>query len=202
MFIISLSLLYMDFADACRTSQGGQIEQCIRCFAIIFQTTRSTKYACEIIYIVAYFKRLRKKIMKEAWLRSCLINISSWPNKFVPDNWCGEIIIMLNKENINPFTNAKSDKFFCKIVLQNMLSLCNSKEVLLQAIGSIKHYNCYSTISSYLDVCYLVKFLTKEVVFHEQLGRGDSRSDLTNLFANGSASLAKKVLLSKYITSF
>lgn len=49
--------------------------------------------------------------MKEAQLDSCLINISGRLNKFVPDNWFGEKIIMLNNENINPFTNAKSDEF-------------------------------------------------------------------------------------------
>lgn len=50
--------------------------------------------------------------MKDALLESCLINISGWPNKFVPNDWFGETIIILNKKNINSFANAKSDKFF------------------------------------------------------------------------------------------
>lgn len=137
--------------------------------------------------------------MKDAWLESCLINISGRPNKFVPDNRFGETIIMLNKENINPSTNAKSDEFLRETVLQNVLSLCNSKEALSQATGSTSHGNRHSTVSSYLAVCYLVKLLTNEAVFYEQLGRGNSESDLPNLFANGTASLVRGVLLTEYI---
>ncbi|MCJ1343041.1 hypothetical protein MMC31_001230 [Peltigera leucophlebia] len=202
LLITSLSLLYIDFAEACCTGHSGRIEQCIRCFAVIFQTTRSTKYAREMMHIVACFKRLWKKEMKDAWLESCLINISGWPNKFIPDDRFDEIIIMLNKENINPSANAKSDKFLWETVSQNVLSLCNSKETLSQATGLTSHGNRHSIVSSYPDVCYLVKLLTNEAVFNEQLRRGNSESDLPDLFANGSALLARGVLLTEYIISF
>lgn len=79
---------------------------------VIFQTIKATNYARKMIHMVAYFKRLWKKEMKETWLEFCLINIIGQPNKFVPDNCFGKIIIMLNKENLNLSANAKSDKFF------------------------------------------------------------------------------------------
>ncbi len=82
-----------------------------------------------------------------------------------------------------------------------MLSLYNSKEALLQASRSTKYGNCHSTVGSYPDICYLVKLLTMEAVFYKQLGKGNGKSDLPNLFANGSVSLAREVLLSEYITS-
>lgn len=107
---------------------------------------------------------------------------------------------MLNKENINPSTNVKFDKFFYKTILQNILSLYNSKKALLQVIRSTRYNNCHLTIGSYPYVCYLIKLLTKNAVFYKQLEKGDSRSDLPNLFANGSALLVKGILLSKYIT--
>lgn len=65
LLITNLGLLYMDFVDVCRTGHSRQIEQCIRYFAIIFQTTKSTKYVCEMMHMVACFKRLWKKEMKE-----------------------------------------------------------------------------------------------------------------------------------------
>lgn len=43
--ITSLGLLYCAFADACRTGHNSRIEQYIGCFAVIFQATKSTKYA-------------------------------------------------------------------------------------------------------------------------------------------------------------
>lgn len=69
------------------------------------------------MYTVTYFKKLWKQEIKETWLRSCLINISDWLKKFVFNNKFDETIITLNKKNINPFTNTKSNDFFCKIVL-------------------------------------------------------------------------------------
>lgn len=49
--------------------------------------------------------------MKDAWLQSCLINIFRQPNKFVSDDQFGETIIILNKKNINPSANTKSEEF-------------------------------------------------------------------------------------------
>lgn len=69
--------------------------------------------------------------MKKVWLKFCLINISSQPNKFVPNDEFGETIILFNKENMNPSINAKSDQFLRKTVLQNILLLYNSKKAFL-----------------------------------------------------------------------
>lgn len=120
---------------------------------------------------------------------------------FVPDDWFGEIIIILNKKNINRSASTKSEEFFCKTMSQNMLSLYNSKKDFLQATWSTKYSNCHLIVDSYLVICYFIKFLTKEAVFYEQLGWGNSRSDLPNLFTNSHSSLAKGVLLSEYITN-
>lgn len=59
--------------------------------------------------------------MKETWLKSYLINISGQPNKLILDNQFDEIIIILNKKNINLSVNIKSDKFFYKTILQKIL---------------------------------------------------------------------------------
>lgn len=151
--------------------------------------------------MVACFKKLWKEEMKEVWLQSCLINISGRPKKFVPDDRFGETIIMLNKENINPSANAKSDEFLRETVSRNVLSLWNSKKVLSQATGSTSHGNRHSTVSSFPDVCYLVKLLVNKSAFEEQLGRGDAKNELPDLFANGTASLARDVSLADYINS-
>lgn len=73
--------------------------------------------------MVVYFKKLWKKEFKDVWFHFCLINISGQPNKFVPDYQFGETIIMLNKQNINSFTNTKLDKFLQEMISQNILSL-------------------------------------------------------------------------------
>lgn len=119
---------------------------------VIFQMTRQTKYIYKMMYIVAYFKRLWKKKIKEAQLEFCLINISGWLNRFIPNNWFNKTIIILNKENINLFVNTKSDEFLWETILQNILSLCNSKKTILQAAKSTLHDNCNSTIGNYQNI--------------------------------------------------
>lgn len=50
--------------------------------------------------------------MKKIQFKSCLINIFVKLNKFIPNNWFGKTIIILNQNNINPFANIKFNKFF------------------------------------------------------------------------------------------
>ena len=87
-------------------------------------------------------------------------------------------------------------------MLQNELLLYNSKKALLQAIGSPSNSNCYSTISSYPNICYLIKLFTKKSIFYKPLEIGDSRTNLSDIFGNGSTSLPRKILLTGYINSF
>lgn len=87
------------------------------------------------------------------------------------------------------------------MISQNILFLWNSKGVLLRAIRSILHSNHHSTISSFLNICYLIKLLVNKSIFHEQLKRGSSKSPLLNLFVNGIALLIKGVVLAEYISS-
>lgn len=108
---------------------------------------------------------------------------------------------MLNKENINPSTNAKLDEFLWETVSHNMLFLQNSKKVLLQATGSTSHDNRHSTVSNFLDICYLVELLANELAFKEQLGQSDAKNKLPALFINGTSSLARSILLVDYIDS-
>lgn len=109
---------------------------------------------------------------------------------------------MLNKENINFSANAKSDKFLWKNVLQNVLSLYNSKKAFLETTGSILYNNYYLIVGSHPDIYYLVKLLTKKSVFHKQLKRNLSKIELLNLFGNSSISLLREILHTDYINSF
>lgn len=109
---------------------------------------------------------------------------------------------MFSKKNVNPSPNAKFNKLLCETVLQNMLLLCNSNKALLRATRSILYRNHDSAIGIQSDVYYLVKLLIKKFVIYEKLGSGDNETDLPNLFANSSMTLAKKVLLTEYKNSF
>ncbi len=151
--------------------------------------------------MIVYFKKLWKKEIKNAWFYFCLINISEQPNKFVPNDQFKETIIILNKQNINPSANAKSDEFFQETISQNVLSLWNSIEVLLQATESTSHSNHHLTIGSFPDVCYLIKLLANKSAFCEYLKRGNSKFLLPDLFANGTKLLAKRIALAEYISS-
>lgn len=71
----------------------------------------------------------------------------------------------------------------------------------MQATRLMLHDNRYSIVSRFPDICYLVKLLANESAFKEQLGQGDAKNELPDLFANGIASLARGALLTDYIDS-
>lgn len=58
LIITNLGLLYSDFAEACYTGHSSRIEQCIGYFVVIFQAIKFIKYVYEMMYMVAYFKKL------------------------------------------------------------------------------------------------------------------------------------------------
>lgn len=121
LLITNFSLFHFDFANAYYICHNEQIEQYIRYFVILFQTTSLTKYAYKLMHMIAYFRRLWKKNVKKVQLEFYFINIFSQLNKYILDNWFDETIIILNTKNINPSNNAKSDKFFWEIISQNVL---------------------------------------------------------------------------------
>lgn len=65
----------------------------------------------------------------------------------------------------------------------------------------MSYNNWYSTISSFLNICYLVKLFANKSTFEEQLGWDDAKNKLPDLFANSIISLARDVLLADYINS-
>ncbi len=58
LLFLSYGLLYLDLADACRKSYSGYVEKCISYLVVIYQSSNNTKYAIEITYMVACFKKL------------------------------------------------------------------------------------------------------------------------------------------------
>lgn len=83
-----------------------------------------------------------------------------------------------------------------------MLLLFNNNEACLQAIKLTLYSNCYLIISNNPNICYLIKFFIKKLVFYKQLKRNANKPKLFNFFANNSILLLKKILLANYINSF
>ena len=81
LLLLGMGLLYMDFVDACRNGMSGRIEQCIRCFAIIYQGTVATKYAAEMLHMVACLQKYWKKEFKVKHVMRVEVD---WPDPGVP----------------------------------------------------------------------------------------------------------------------
>lgn len=62
------------------------MKKCILCLVIIYQSLNNTKYVTEMIYIVAYFKKLLKSDLKQVWLDYLLINPSGRADKFMAND--------------------------------------------------------------------------------------------------------------------
>ncbi len=154
--------------------------------------------------MVEYFKKLWKSDLKQAWLDYCLINPSGRVDKFMANNRFGERIILLNKKKIRPSVNALSDEFLREIVAMNVISLWKCREAVSQTIGATSHGNHHSLAAKLPDILLLVKHMTEDSFFREQLGRTGLRSNLQqlafpDLFADGIACLATGLELGRYV---
>lgn len=92
-------------------------------------------------------------------------------------------------------------EFLQKTILQNILLLWNSKEVLSQITGLMLHGNHHAIVGSFPDVCYLIKLFVNIFALWEHLGRGSNKSLVLDFFANGTALLVKRGVLGKYFSS-
>lgn len=124
-----------------------------------------------MMHMVACFKKLWKSDLKQAWLDYCLINPSGRADKFMADDRFGERIILLNKEMICPSANASSDEFLRETVAMNVISLWKCREAISRTTGATSHGNRDSLAAKLPDVSLLVKHMTEDSLFREQLGR-------------------------------
>lgn len=102
-----------------------------------------------------------------------LINLSDRPNKFIPNDWFSERIILLNKKNICPSANAKINEFLRKMVALNVWSLWSYKKAVLQAKSTTLHGNCHLFIVKLPDVSLLFKHIINNSIFKKKLGHTD-----------------------------
>ena len=122
------------------------------------------------------------------------------------DDQFGERIILLNKEKVCPFTNAKTDEFFKETVVLNILSFWLCKKAVSRAIRATFHNNRHSLVAKLLDASLLVKHMIDNSIFEEKLGRTGISNNTAmfvfpNLFYIGSAHLSNGIALSRYVDS-
>ncbi len=104
-------------------------------------------------------------------------------------------MILLNKEKIRLSATSSSDEFFRETVAINVISLWKCREAVSQTTGPTLHGNRHSFNAKLPDVLLLVKHMTKDSLFCEQLGRTRLQSNLQqsafpDLFADGTTRLA------------
>lgn len=56
--LLNNGLLYVDFNDICRKDYKNQVEKCILCLAMIYQSFYPISYSMKLIHILPYMKRI------------------------------------------------------------------------------------------------------------------------------------------------
>ena len=171
---------------------------------MIYQSSTNARYDTKLIHMVAYFKKLWKLELKQAWLDYCLINPSGKSGKFMANDQFGERIVLLNKEKVCPSANASTNEFLREIVLMNVIFFWKCQEAVSCATGATLHSNCHSLATKVYDVSLLVKHIIEDSFSREQLGRTDLYNNCTeyafrDLFAEEVARLSTGVKLGRYI---
>lgn len=72
---------------------------------------------------------------------------------------------------------------------------------MLQVTESILYSNHHSTVGNFSEVYYLIKLFANKFVFRKYLRKSNTKFLLLDFLTNGTALLARKVVLANYITS-
>ena len=168
--LLSCGLLYFNFADVYQKGYFSRVEKCILYCVVIYQSLSNTRYATEMMHMVACFKILLKSNLKQVWLDYYLINLSGKVDNFIADNWFGEKIMLLNKEKICQSANASSDEFLRTIMTMNVISLWKCWKVVYCITGATLHSKRHNLSVKLPDILLLVKYMTEYSLFYEQLG--------------------------------
>lgn len=118
----------------------------------------------------------------------------------------GKRIILLNKEKIRLSANVTSDEFLREIIAMNVIFLWKCQEAVFYTTKVTSHGNQHSLAAKLLNILLLVKHMTEDFLFHEQLGWTGMRinrpkSAFPDLFIEGTARLSTGIELARYIPS-
>lgn len=83
------------------------------------------------------FYKTWANIMSINILKPFLINLFNRPSRVIANNWFGKKIILFNKTKVWLLANIKSELFFKKIIVLNVISLQKCKKVILHIISII-----------------------------------------------------------------
>lgn len=116
----------------------------------------------------------------------------------------GEKIILLNKENVCFFVNAKSDEFVRQTVALNILLLWSYKKVVSRALYATFFGNCNALVTKLSDISFLIKYISNNSKFKEKLGYTSIQINtaifvFSDLFYIGATHLFDGKVLSRYI---
>lgn len=81
------------------------------------------RYSTNLIHIVAYFKKIWKPKLKQAWLEYYFITLSEKSDKHMANNWFNKKIILINKKKVCLFANVNIAEVFREIILINIILL-------------------------------------------------------------------------------
>ena len=198
LLLLNCALVYLDFADACRSGYSGRVKRCIQIFTVMFQGTKFTNYAAECLHSAASIKHIWKPQFKfkQAWLDYCLINPDG--RTFCAVDRHGETVIRENKDKVRPSANAKSDDFLRKPVARNIPTLRACKAAMYRSTGAIDYGYRHSSVDTPHDVALISNTLSEARVFEMVRGRGSSTAEMVDSFAQGTRAVAVGWVLKKY----
>ena len=93
--VLTLGLLYMEFADAIREGDGGRILRCWRYFLLLFKVTGRKNYSIEAFNLLSQHNFIFSERMRMQLLWSRTVNVHGRPGKNVP---CDLHMEHLNRE--------------------------------------------------------------------------------------------------------
>ena len=86
------------------------------------------------------------------------------------NDWFGKRIILPNTEKVCFFSNTKSNKFWRKIIIFNVLSFWLYKKAVLLDTNITFYDNWFFLIAKLSNISFLIKYIINNSIFDKKLG--------------------------------
>ena len=189
--VLSLGLLFIEFADAIREGDGLWILRCWRYMLFLFKASNKTKYSVQAFTMLSQYHFLFSKRLSHQLLWSRTINVHGRPGKNVPMDLHME---HLNRELKAAISHLGANVMETTIQRVGLCKLIDIKTHYDTCSGIAHETGHHSSASTSKDLELIIKQLNDSNSFTESMHR--KHTQFPQFTENIASKLAKKELYS------
>ncbi|RPA85455.1 hypothetical protein BJ508DRAFT_322505 [Ascobolus immersus RN42] len=161
--LIRDGVMYREFWDGLRAGDPGRVEKNLQYWTVIFQATRHTGYAKELIHVRACMLHIWNERARAMWMQSTLINLFGNPSGWQTDDEVNEDIIKERKAAMT-YSAGNTDEYGRDIMVRQCMTRRHMRKHMYVETGAVDYGEEHTKSSTRSQVFNMAKELTASKV--------------------------------------